>query len=94
MKRFGTHIDVFQIHRMDDTPAEEVMRALNDVIEKGWVRYIGASSVGLHQSSSQHHTDSCRLDAGTAVPEAPVRGRETRLPQIHIDAELSQSALP
>ncbi|ORY00297.1 NADP-dependent oxidoreductase domain-containing protein [Clohesyomyces aquaticus] len=46
VKRLGTYIDVLQIHRMDpDVPHEEIMRTLNDVIEKGWVRYIGASSM-------------------------------------------------
>ncbi|WFD00937.1 hypothetical protein MYAM1_003693 [Malassezia yamatoensis] len=46
VKRLGTYIDVLQIHRLDrETPKEEIMRALNDVIEKGWVRYIGASSM-------------------------------------------------
>ncbi|KAF2020716.1 Aldo/keto reductase [Aaosphaeria arxii CBS 175.79] len=44
--RLGTYIDVLQIHRLDrDTPREEIMKALNDVVEKGWVRYIGASSM-------------------------------------------------
>lgn len=44
--RLGTYIDVLQIHRLDrDTPKEEIMRALNDVVESGKVRYIGASSV-------------------------------------------------
>lgn len=48
MRRLGTYIDVLQIQRMDrDVPREEIMRALNDVIEMGWVRYIGASSVCL-----------------------------------------------
>ncbi|EON69032.1 aldo-keto reductase [Coniosporium apollinis CBS 100218] len=46
VKRLGTYIDVLQIHRLDrGTPREEIMRALNDVVEKGWVRYIGASSM-------------------------------------------------
>lgn len=46
--RLGTYIDVLQIHRLDsDVPREEVMRALNDVIESGKVRYIGASSVSF-----------------------------------------------
>ena len=46
VERLGTHIDVLQIHRLDrETPREEIMKALNDVVEKGWVRYIGASSV-------------------------------------------------
>jgi aryl-alcohol dehydrogenase-like predicted oxidoreductase len=46
--RLGTYIDVLQVHRLDrDVPREEVMRALNDVVERGWVRYLGASSVSL-----------------------------------------------
>jgi aryl-alcohol dehydrogenase-like predicted oxidoreductase len=46
IERLGTYIDVLQIHRLDrETPREEIMRALNDVVESGKVRYIGASSV-------------------------------------------------
>lgn len=46
VERLGTYIDVLQIHRLDrDTPREEIMKALNDVIESGKVRYIGASSM-------------------------------------------------
>lgn len=48
VKRLGTYIDVLQIHRLDrETPREEIMKALNDVVESGKVRYIGASSVSL-----------------------------------------------
>lgn len=44
--RLGTYIDVLQIHRLDrSVQPKEIMKALNDVIEKGWVRYIGASSM-------------------------------------------------
>lgn len=46
VRRLGTYIDVLQIHRLDrNVPREEIMRALNDVVESGKVRYIGASSV-------------------------------------------------
>ncbi|KAJ5388280.1 Aldo/keto reductase [Penicillium cosmopolitanum] len=46
VKRLGTYIDVLQIHRLDrETPREEIMKALNDVVESGKVRYIGASSM-------------------------------------------------
>ncbi|KAF2103807.1 aldo-keto reductase [Rhizodiscina lignyota] len=46
VERLGTYIDVLQIHRLDrDTPKEEIMRALNDVVESGKVRYLGASSM-------------------------------------------------
>ncbi|KAH9903572.1 aldo/keto reductase [Xylariomycetidae sp. FL2044] len=40
------YIDLLQIHRFDyDTPIEETMKALHDVVESGKVRYIGASSM-------------------------------------------------
>ena len=46
VERLGTYIDVLQIHRFDhETPMEETMKALNDVVEKGYTRYIGASSM-------------------------------------------------
>ena len=46
VKRLGTYIDVLQIHRFDpSTPIKETMRALNDAVESGNVRYIGASSM-------------------------------------------------
>lgn len=45
-QRLGTYIDVLQIHRLDrETPKEEIMKALNDIVESGKARYIGASSV-------------------------------------------------
>lgn len=41
-----TSQDVLQIHRLDrETPPEEIMRALHDVVQSGKVRYIGASSM-------------------------------------------------
>ncbi|KGQ98804.1 hypothetical protein MEU_00400 [Candida albicans P37005] len=46
VKRLGTYIDVLQIHRLDhEVTYEEIMHSLNDVVEKGWARYIGASSM-------------------------------------------------
>lgn len=46
VRRLGTYIDVLQIQRMDpDVPRDEIMRALNDVVDMGLARYIGASSV-------------------------------------------------
>jgi aryl-alcohol dehydrogenase-like predicted oxidoreductase len=39
------YIDVLQCHRFDDdTPVEETMQALHDVVKAGYVRYIGMSS--------------------------------------------------
>lgn len=39
------HIDLYQMHRWDDaTPIEETLRALDDLVRSGKVRYIGASN--------------------------------------------------
>jgi aryl-alcohol dehydrogenase-like predicted oxidoreductase len=44
------YIDVLQCHRFDyDTPIEETMQALHDVVKAGYVRYIGMSSCFVHQ---------------------------------------------
>ncbi|KAL6453975.1 AAD16 putative aryl-alcohol dehydrogenase AAD16 [Candida maltosa Xu316] len=46
VKRLGTYIDVMQIHRLDqNTPKKEIMKALNDIVDQGLARYIGASSM-------------------------------------------------
>ncbi len=47
LRRLGTdYIDLYQIHRWDyETPIEETLEALNDVVRSGKVRYIGASSM-------------------------------------------------
>ena len=44
------YIDLLQIHRFDpETPIEETMEALHDLIKAGKVRYIGASSMWAYQ---------------------------------------------
>ena len=47
LKRLGTdYVDLYQIHRFDhETPIEETLEALNDVVRAGKARYIGASSM-------------------------------------------------
>lgn len=47
LKRLGVEtIDLYQIHRMDrSTPIEEMMSALDQLVQQGKVRYIGASSM-------------------------------------------------
>jgi len=51
LKRLQTdYVDLYQIHRWDDeTPIEETMEALNDLVRSGKVRYIGASSMRAWQ---------------------------------------------
>ncbi|GJE98389.1 aldo/keto reductase [Phanerochaete sordida] len=44
------YIDVLQCHRFDaNTPIAETMQALHDVVQAGWVRYIGMSSCYAYQ---------------------------------------------
>jgi len=47
LKRLQTdYVDLYQIHRFDpETPIEETLEALNDVVRAGKARYIGASSM-------------------------------------------------
>ena len=47
LKRLGTeYVDLYQIHRWDyETPIEETMEALHDLVKAGKVRYIGASAM-------------------------------------------------
>jgi aryl-alcohol dehydrogenase (NADP+) len=47
LRRLGVdYVDLYQIHRFDyETPIEETLEALNDVVRAGKARYIGASSM-------------------------------------------------
>jgi aryl-alcohol dehydrogenase-like predicted oxidoreductase len=47
LQRLGTdYVDLYQIHRFDpDTPIEETLEALHDIVKAGKARYIGASSM-------------------------------------------------
>jgi aryl-alcohol dehydrogenase-like predicted oxidoreductase len=51
LKRLRTdHVDLYQTHRWDnDTPIEETMEALHDVVKSGKARYIGASTMWAWQ---------------------------------------------
>lgn len=50
------YIDLYQIHRFDpETPVEETMQALDDVVRAGKVRYIGASSMWAWQFSKMQY---------------------------------------
>jgi 1-deoxyxylulose-5-phosphate synthase len=58
LRRLGTdYIDLYQIHRWDyDTPIEETLEALHDLVKAGKVRYIGASSMHAWQFSKALYT--------------------------------------
>ncbi|GIF61966.1 oxidoreductase [Asanoa ishikariensis] len=57
LRRLGTdYIDVYYIHRFDDqTPVEETMAALDDLVRAGKVRYLGASSMWAWQFAKLQH---------------------------------------
>ncbi len=58
LKRLGTdYVDLYQIHRWDyNTPIEETMEALHDVVKAGKARYIGASSMYSWQFAKAQYT--------------------------------------
>jgi aryl-alcohol dehydrogenase-like predicted oxidoreductase len=57
LRRMGTdHIDIFVIHAFDpDTPIEETMQALHDIVKSGKVRYLGASTMFAWQFEQMNH---------------------------------------
>jgi len=57
LTRLGTdYVDLYQIHRWDpQTPIEDTMEALHDVVKAGKARYIGASSMYAWQFATAQH---------------------------------------
>jgi aryl-alcohol dehydrogenase (NADP+) len=57
LRRLGTdYVDLYQIHRWDyETPIEEVMETLNDIVRAGKARYIGASSMWAWQFATANY---------------------------------------
>jgi aryl-alcohol dehydrogenase-like predicted oxidoreductase len=58
LRRLGTDfVDLYQIHRWDpNTPIEETMEALHDVVKAGKARYIGGSNMRAWQFSKAIYT--------------------------------------
>ena len=57
LRRLDTdYVDLYQIHRFDpETPVEETMEALHDVVKAGKARYLGASSMWAWQFAKMQH---------------------------------------
>ena len=57
LRRLGTdYVDLYQIHRFDpETPVEETMEALHDVVKAGKARYLGASAMWAWQFSKMQY---------------------------------------
>lgn len=58
LRRLGTdYVDLYQIHRFDyETPIEETIEALHDVVKSGKARYLGASSMYAWQFAQMLYT--------------------------------------
>lgn len=58
LRRLGTdYVDLYQIHRWDyQTPIEETLEALHDIVKAGKARYIGASSMYAWQFAKALYT--------------------------------------
>ena len=63
LRRLGTdYVDLYQIHRWDDeTPIEETMAALHDVVKAGKARYLGASSMYAWQFAKAQQVAATRF---------------------------------
>lgn len=63
LRRLGTdYVDLYQIHRWDyETPIEETMGALHEVVQSGKARYIGASSMYAWQFAKAQHLAQTRF---------------------------------
>jgi aryl-alcohol dehydrogenase (NADP+) len=62
LRRLGTdYVDLYQIHRFDaETPIEETLEALHDVVRAGKARYLGASSMPAWQFAKMLFTADAR----------------------------------
>src|SRR6266496_6638735 len=96
LKRLGTdYVDLYQIHRWDyQTPIEETMEALHDVVRAGKARYLGASAMFAWQFQKALHVAEkhgwtrfvsremlplCREEKIGVIPYSPLAsGRLTR----------------
>src|SRR5436190_7124959 len=63
LRRLGTdYVDLYQIHRFDsETPIEETLEALNDVVRAGKALYLGASTMAAWQFSKMLHLSDVRV---------------------------------
>lgn len=99
LKRLGTdYLDLYIIHRFDyDTPIEETMEALNDLIEQGKVRAIGASAMYGYQFFEMQIAARQQLgtvpDDGGPLQPAVSRRRARAHPDLQADERLADAVL-
>lgn len=85
LRRLGTdHIDLYQVHGVDGvTPLEETMRALDDLVRQGKVRYLGASNHAAWQIAKANglaaHRDAARFESVQAYWTIATRDLEREI---------------
>jgi voltage-dependent potassium channel beta subunit len=79
LKRLGVdYIDLYQCHRYDpETPIDEVLRALDDLVTQGKVLYVGVSEWSAAQISDAVHT-ARELNLDQIVSNQPIYNMLTR----------------
>ena len=72
LRRLKTdYIDLYQIHMQDmDTPEEETLRALDDLVRAGKVRYLGCSNYAAYRLAGSLHTSDAKGLARFATLQA------------------------
>lgn len=72
LKRLGVdYIDLYQCHRYDpNTPLEETLRALDDLVTQGKVLYVGVSEWSAVQIADAVHT-ACALNLDRIISNQP-----------------------
>lgn len=88
LKRLGTdYIDVYQVHTPDlQTPAEETMAALDDVVRAGMVRYIGCSNYAGWQIAQSNEVAARRNGTPFVSSQPKYNVIERAIEQEHIPA--------
>jgi aryl-alcohol dehydrogenase-like predicted oxidoreductase len=98
LRRLGTdHIDLYQVHKPDPaTPLEETLRALDDLVTSGKVRYLGNSNfAGWQIASSEWIARSAGLNRFiSAQNEYSLLDRSVEAEVVPASAEFGLSILP